>query len=105
MESPRTSPTGAAADTIARMARFDPLTGLPNRVCVHEALARALGEAEKWGSRAALILIDLDRFEAVNDSLGHRVGDRLLGRVAEKLAQLVAGRHVIGRLGGDEFAV
>jgi diguanylate cyclase (GGDEF)-like protein len=95
----------ASADKIARMARFDQLTGLPNRLCVHESLARALADAEKWGSRAAFMMIDLDRFKAINDTLGHQVGDRLLGRVAERLAQLMEGRDVIGRLGGDEFAV
>ena len=95
----------ASADKIARMARFDQLTGLPNRLCVHESLARALADAEKWGSRAAMMMIDLDRFKAINDTLGHQVGDRLLGRVSERLAQLLEGRDVIGRLGGDEFAV
>ena len=95
----------ASADKIARMARFDQLTGLPNRLCVHEALTRALADAEKWGSRAAFMMIDLDRFKAVNDTLGHPVGDRLLGRVSERLAQVMEGRDVIGRLGGDEFAV
>ena len=95
----------ASADKIARMARFDQLTGLPNRLCVHESLARALAESEKWGSRAAFMMIDLDRFKAINDTLGHQVGDRLLSRVSERLAQLMEGRDVIGRLGGDEFAV
>jgi len=95
----------ASAEKINRMARFDPLTGLPNRVCVNEALARALAEAEKWGSRCAFMMIDLDRFKAVNDTLGHPIGDRLLGRVAERLGQLITENALIGRLGGDEFAV
>ncbi|MGJ3629778.1 diguanylate cyclase domain-containing protein [Sphingomonas sp. MMS24-JH45] len=70
----------ASADKITRMARFDTLTGLPNRLCVNEGLAKALAEAERWKSRAAFMMIDLDRFKAVNDTLGHLIGDRLLGR-------------------------
>ncbi len=95
----------ASAEKINRMARFDTLTGLPNRLYVNEALARALAEADKWGSRAAFMMIDLDRFKAVNDTLGHPIGDRLLGRVSERLAQLISDNELVGRLGGDEFAV
>ncbi|WBH17636.1 putative bifunctional diguanylate cyclase/phosphodiesterase [Sphingomonas radiodurans] len=95
----------ASTDKINRMARFDALTGLPNRLLVNEALAAALAEAEKWGRRAAFMMIDLDRFKAVNDTLGHPIGDRLLGRVSERLAQLISDTELIGRLGGDEFAV
>ena len=95
----------ASTDKINRMARFDTLTGLPNRLFVNEALARALADAERWGSRAAFMMIDLDRFKAVNDTLGHPIGDRLLGRVSERLAQLMTDNELIGRLGGDEFAV
>ncbi|WP_033921534.1 putative bifunctional diguanylate cyclase/phosphodiesterase [Sphingomonas sp. 37zxx] len=95
----------ASTDKINRMARYDMLTGLPNRLLLNEALARAMAEAEKWGGRCAFMMIDLDRFKAVNDSLGHPLGDRLLQRVAERLAHLVTDNEVIGRLGGDEFAV
>ncbi|MGY2735113.1 putative bifunctional diguanylate cyclase/phosphodiesterase [Sphingomonas sp. UYP23] len=95
----------ASEEKINRMARFDTLTGLPNRLHVNEALARAMANAEKWGSRCAFMMIDLDRFKAVNDTLGHPIGDRLLGRVAERLATLMTENEVIGRLGGDEFAV
>ena len=94
-----------SADKINRMARFDTLTGLPNRLHLNEQLAKAMAEAEKWGTRCAFMMIDLDRFKAVNDSLGHPVGDRLLGRVSERLSRLVTDNEVIGRLGGDEFAV
>ena len=95
----------ASADKINRMARFDTLTGLPNRLMINETLAKAMAEAEKWGSRCAFMMIDLDRFKAVNDTLGHPIGDRLLGRVSERLGQLMTDNDVIGRLGGDEFAV
>jgi diguanylate cyclase (GGDEF)-like protein len=94
-----------SADKINRMARFDTLTGLPNRLHLNEQLARAMSEAEKWGTRCAFMMIDLDRFKAVNDTLGHPVGDRLLGRVSERLSQLVGDNEMVGRLGGDEFAV
>ncbi len=94
-----------SADKINRMARFDTLTGLPNRLHLNEQLARGMAEAEKWGTRCAFMMIDLDRFKAVNDSLGHPVGDRLLGRVSERLGQLVSDNEMVGRLGGDEFAV
>ncbi|MES2755262.1 MAG: EAL domain-containing protein [Pseudomonadota bacterium] len=95
----------ASADQINRMARYDTLTGLPNRLLLNETLAAAMADADKWGSRCAFMMIDLDRFKAVNDTLGHPVGDRLLGRVAERLGQLMTANEMVGRLGGDEFAV
>jgi diguanylate cyclase (GGDEF)-like protein len=94
-----------SADKINRMARFDTLTGLPNRLQVTEALGQAMAEAEKWRSRCAFVMIDLDRFKAINDTLGHPIGDRLLSRVADRLRQLVGEDDLCGRLGGDEFAV
>ena len=95
----------ASADKINRMARFDTLTGLPNRLLIHESLGAAMQEADKWGSRCGFMMIDLDRFKAVNDTLGHPIGDRLLGRVSERLKTLMSENEMIGRLGGDEFAV
>ncbi|QHL91818.1 EAL domain-containing protein [Sphingomonas changnyeongensis] len=94
-----------SADKINRMARFDTLTGLPNRLQVNEALGQAMAEAEKWRGRCGFMMIDLDRFKAVNDTLGHPVGDRLLGRVSERLMGLMSENELCGRLGGDEFAV
>jgi diguanylate cyclase (GGDEF)-like protein/PAS domain S-box-containing protein len=94
-----------SADKISRMARFDALTGLPNRLLINETLAKAMADAEQWGARCAFMMIDLDRFKAVNDTLGHPIGDRLLGRVSERLARLITENEMIGRLGGDEFAV
>ena len=95
----------ASADKINRMARFDTLTGLPNRLMVNETLVRAIAHADQWGGRCAFMMIDLDRFKAVNDTLGHPIGDRLLSRVAERLQQLMGENETCGRLGGDEFAV
>ena len=95
----------ASADKINRMARYDTLTGLPNRLMLNETLVRAMAEADKWGTRCAFMMLDLDRFKAVNDTLGHPIGDRLLQRVGERLGQLMSANEMCGRLGGDEFAV
>ncbi|VVT22126.1 Diguanylate cyclase [Sphingomonas aurantiaca] len=93
------------ADKINRMARFDTLTGLPNRLMVNETLVKAMADADRWGGRYAFMMLDLDRFKAVNDTLGHPIGDRLLGRVSERIQQLMGVNEICGRLGGDEFAV
>ncbi|MEH3046448.1 putative bifunctional diguanylate cyclase/phosphodiesterase [Sphingomonas adhaesiva] len=95
----------ASADRIHRMARFDALTGLPNRQHVTETLTEALAAAEKWKARCTFMMIDLDRFKAINDTLGHPVGDRLLGMVSQRLGALMSENELVGRLGGDEFAV
>jgi diguanylate cyclase (GGDEF)-like protein len=94
-----------SADKINKMARFDTLTGLPNRLQVTEALGHAMAEADRWRTRCGFMMIDLDRFKAVNDTLGHPVGDRLLTRVAERLNSIMSDNELCGRLGGDEFAV
>lgn len=94
-----------SSEKIAHMARFDTLTGLPNRMMVTEALGEAMRYADQWRTRCAFLMIDLDRFKAVNDTLGHLVGDQLLARVSERLKALVTDNELCGRLGGDEFAV
>lgn len=94
-----------SADKISHMARFDALTGLPNRLQLTEAASAAMQQAEQWRGRAGFMMIDLDRFKAVNDTLGHPVGDRLLGQVANRLRGLMTSNELCGRLGGDEFAV
>jgi diguanylate cyclase (GGDEF)-like protein len=94
-----------SANKISHLARFDTLTGLPNRLQLTEALGSALTESEKWRRRCAFLMIDLDRFKAVNDTLGHPIGDRLLAQVAHRLHQIMTPNELCGRLGGDEFAV
>ncbi len=94
-----------SADKIARMARYDTLTALPNRMMLTEALGEAMRYAEQWRTRCAFLMIDLDRFKAVNDSLGHLVGDQLLARVSQRLKEEMTERELCGRLGGDEFAI
>jgi diguanylate cyclase (GGDEF)-like protein len=83
----------------------DPLTGLPNRQWLLERTWSALEEAEGEGVRAALVLIDLDRFRSVNDTLGHLAGDRLLLQIADRLRLALPRGAEAARLGGDEFAV
>ncbi|MGW8379578.1 bifunctional diguanylate cyclase/phosphodiesterase [Streptomyces sp. ODS28] len=83
----------------------DPLTGLPNRQWLLERTWSALDEADRTGDRAALVLIDLDRFRSVNDTLGHLAGDRLLLQIAERLRTALPRGAEAARLGGDEFAV
>ncbi|WP_228983855.1 bifunctional diguanylate cyclase/phosphodiesterase [Streptomyces sp. DH12] len=83
----------------------DPLTGLPNRQWLLERTWSALEAAEADGARAALVLIDLDRFRSVNDTLGHLAGDRLLLQIAERLRLALPRGAEAARLGGDEFAV
>lgn len=94
-----------SAEKISHLARFDTLTGLPNRLQLTEALGQALADADQWRRRCGFMMIDLDRFKAVNDTLGHPVGDRLLAQVAKRLKMIMSENELCGRLGGDEFAV
>ncbi|WP_370516049.1 putative bifunctional diguanylate cyclase/phosphodiesterase [Novosphingobium sp. Gsoil 351] len=94
-----------SSEKIAYLARYDTLTGLPNRLMLTEAVGDAMRYAEQWRTRCAFLMIDLDRFKAVNDTLGHVVGDQLLSLVSERLKRLITDNELIGRLGGDEFAI
>jgi diguanylate cyclase (GGDEF)-like protein len=88
---------------ITRLARFDSLTGLPNRAMMRQTLDEALRNATSRQKGCALFLIDLDRFKNVNDTLGHPVGDALLRQVADRLKLAMGDHGQVGRLGGDEF--
>ncbi len=94
-----------SSEKIAYLARYDTLTGLPNRLMLNEALGEALREARRWKGRCAFLMLDLDRFKAVNDTLGHLVGDKLLGVVAGRLEAIMGEGETCGRLGGDEFGI
>ncbi|WP_265562312.1 putative bifunctional diguanylate cyclase/phosphodiesterase [Sphingomicrobium arenosum] len=86
-------------------ARSDPLTGIANRLLIRELLEQALlGQMNSHGG-CALLLVDLDRFKLVNDTLGHAIGDKLLCAIAERLEKVVGGEGHVGRQGGDEFAI
>jgi len=88
---------------ISRLARFDSLTGLPNRALMRQTLDEALRNASSRHKGCALFLIDLDRFKNVNDTLGHPIGDALLRQVADRLKAVMGDHGQVGRLGGDEF--
>ncbi len=94
-----------AESRIEQLAWYDPLTGLPNRNLLRETLRDMVMSASNRGRRIALMLIDLDRFKDVNDTLGHLVGDALIKSAAQLLREMVGERGVVGRLGGDEFVV
>jgi diguanylate cyclase (GGDEF)-like protein len=103
--------------TVRRLAYFDPLTGLPNRLMFTEQLQKALAHAQRQKRQLAIMFVDLDNFKRVNDTLGHNVGDELLKVVSAKLAGSIRAQDWIGRgasvqdansiarLGGDEFIV
>ncbi len=97
--------SAALAAERERQALHDGLTGLPNRLFLHERTSRLLGEAERTGAVTGILLIDLDHFKEINDTLGHYVGDQLIREVAHRLRGALRDGDTVARLGGDEFAV
>ena len=95
----------ASQHALIHMARHDALTGLPNRTLLYEALGLALKHASHDRVAASVLLIDVDHFKIVNDTLGHAIGDALLCEFAERLSGCIRPGDTVGRLGGDEFAV
>lgn len=90
---------------LAYLAHHDPLTDLPNRLLFNDRTAQALAAAQTNKRGCALLLLDLDHFQSINDSLGHNIGDQLLKVVGERLRSLLGNGVTLARLGGDEFAV
>jgi PAS domain S-box/diguanylate cyclase (GGDEF) domain len=90
---------------VQSLALEDPLTGLPNRRLLQQLLAGAQVSVARTSSSIALLLIDLDQFKRINDTMGHSAGDDLLVEVAQRLREEIRASDVVGRLGGDEFAV
>ncbi len=95
----------AAQDHITRLAHHDHLTGLFNRLSLQERLAQALASAKREHRTLAVLFIDMDHFKAINDSLGHAVGDELLMEVAQRLRTGMRESDIVSRLGGDEFVL
>jgi len=93
------------AQHLAYLSHYDKLTGLANRELFHDRLTHAIARAERNGNLVALLLLDLDRFKAINDTLGHVIGDELLIAVANRLMTCVRKVDTIARLGGDEFTI
>ena len=89
----------------ARLALLDSLTGLPNRRMLLERLNRSVDTAHEHGTGVGLVVLDIDRFKDINDSLGHDMGDELLAQVAHRLQNGLRDHDVVARLGGDEFAI
>ncbi|WP_406868247.1 EAL domain-containing protein [Paraburkholderia fungorum] len=90
---------------LEHQARYDSLTELPNRTLLDERLAESIARATATEGSVSVLFLDLDRFKEVNDSLGHRVGDALLARVAKRLQRLVRATDLVARYGGDEFII
>jgi diguanylate cyclase (GGDEF)-like protein/PAS domain S-box-containing protein len=94
-----------AEDQLRRLALHDPLTGLPNRTLLHDRLAHALTLARRDMAQTAVMIIDVDHFKDVNDTLGHPAGDQLLRAIADRLRRVIRESDTLARLGGDEFAL
>lgn len=90
---------------LRRQARRDPLTGLANRRLLEEHMERAIFQAQRMGGRGHVLLLDLNKFKRVNDTLGHAAGDEVLRTVAQRLLACVRNVDIVARLGGDEFVV
>jgi diguanylate cyclase (GGDEF)-like protein len=95
----------AVQEEMAHQARTDPLTGLLNRRAFLEEMQRQTARLDREAAPGTMMYIDLDGFKAVNDSLGHAVGDAMLIRLSDMLRRLVRPSDLVARLGGDEFAV
>ncbi|HWS47249.1 MAG TPA: diguanylate cyclase, partial [Acidimicrobiia bacterium] len=94
-----------AEEAIRHQALHDPLTGLPNRTLFNDRLEHAVGRHQRAGGHLAVLIVDLDGFKTVNDSLGHAIGDQLLVAVAQRFTGVMRSYETIARLGGDEFAI
>jgi diguanylate cyclase (GGDEF)-like protein len=101
----RTRGLEAANRKLRHLASHDALTGLPNRLLLDDRITQTIAQADRQSHAFAVLVIDLDRFKIINDSLGHRAGDELLREVAQRLKTAVRTVDTTARLGGDEFVI
>lgn len=95
----------ALEERLQELAYFDPLTGLANRTHFESALERSLAHAQRSQESLALLMLDVDRFKDINDSLGHAAGDELLVQIGQRLSEAVRAADLVARWGGDEFLI
>ncbi|HYD34235.1 MAG TPA: GGDEF domain-containing protein, partial [Methylophilaceae bacterium] len=92
-------------ESLSKLAYYDALTGLPNRLLFDDRLHQGIFAAKRQGTKLAVLFVDLNKFKQVNDNHGHHIGDLLLKEIAERLKQQLREEDTISRLGGDEFVV
>ena len=92
-------------EELSRIAHFDALTGIPNRVLLADRMQQGKSQTRREGNMMAVCYLDLDGFKAINDSLGHKAGDDVLIEVAQRILKTIRGGDTVARLGGDEFVV
>jgi len=97
--------TARKQESLYRLAHYDVLTGLPNRLLFFDRLQQALSQASRHGTLLGVMLLDLDRFKAINDSFGHTAGDALLQSVSRRISACIRDGDTVARLGGDEFTL
>ena len=90
---------------LARMAHYDPLTGLPNRALLYDRLQQVLAQARRRGTQVGMLFMDLDDFKGINDTLGHEAGDEALRQTAARFSAIVRETDTLARVGGDEFVL
>jgi diguanylate cyclase (GGDEF)-like protein len=96
---------GAREEQIIHQATHDALTGLPNRTLFLDRLSQSIGASQRSGESVGMIMMDVDRFKEINDTLGHAFGDQLLIEIGRRLTQILRQSDTVARLGGDEFAI
>lgn len=101
----RTAELASANTMLTQMAMHDPLTGLPNRALIKDRLKYSITRAKRDKTPVSIMMLDLDRFKEINDTLGHHVGDIFLVEIASRLCTVLREADTVGRLGGDEFAL
>ena len=95
----------SAQSEVKKLALEDPVTGLPNRRNFNQMLEHSIAYADRYDTKCAILLLDLDNFKNVNDTMGHTAGDKLLKHIAARIRKSLRGHEVVSRIGGDEFVI